>query len=90
MSLDGPQAEEKTDLLKRALADMENLRQRSARQAEQTKKFAVQVGPHSSAWLITGQHGVELENHPISLVVLSFRRSDCSQTDASPHRAWTQ
>lgn len=37
------QVEEKIDQVKRTLADMENLRQRSARQAESTQKFAIQV-----------------------------------------------
>lgn len=37
------QLEEKVDQIKRTLADMENLRQRSARQAESTQKYAIQV-----------------------------------------------
>ena len=41
------QAEDLADKLKRTLADMENLRQRSARQAENTQKFAIQVGQGS-------------------------------------------
>ena len=41
------QAEDLADKLKRTLADMENLRHRSARQAENTQKFAIQVGQGS-------------------------------------------
>lgn len=37
------QIEEEKDRLLRALADLENLRERSARQAETTRKFALQV-----------------------------------------------
>ncbi len=34
------------DKLLRTLADMENLRERSARQIESNKQYAVQVPPH--------------------------------------------
>lgn len=38
-----PQLEELTDRLKRLYADMENLRERTARQTENAQKFAIQV-----------------------------------------------
>lgn len=38
-----PQVEGLTDQLRRTLADMENLRARTAREVEGSKKFAIQV-----------------------------------------------
>lgn len=38
------QVQQLTDSLKRALAEMENVRARTTREVENTKKFAVQVG----------------------------------------------
>lgn len=39
-----PQVETLTDSLKRTLAEMENLRARTAREVDVSKKFAIQVG----------------------------------------------
>lgn len=51
-----PQAEEMRDKLLRTLADMENLRERTARTTAETKQFAVQVGAWVGwvGWLAAG------------------------------------
>ena len=53
-----PQADELKDKLLRTLADMENLRERTARTTAETKQFAVQVG--AGAWALGAAWGASM------------------------------
>lgn len=59
-----PQSEEMKDKLLRTLADMENLRERTARTAAETKQYAVQVwAAGSPSRVMSGSHAAQLNWH---------------------------
>ena len=54
------QSQDVKDKLLRALADMENLRERTARTTQEAKTFAVQVGGWVGGWLGRGVSMLEV------------------------------
>ena len=64
------QVDDLKDKLARSLADMENLRDRTARASEQSRNFAIQVGESALVGAVSGTHAQPdstyyKQDHPI-------------------------